>query len=75
VNYKLEERADELLAANRDGTNEILSQDQLDLRARREISNSLGVADASLVKGMYRRVHNPLTGSRPGRKGHSHDDG
>lgn len=77
VDYELEEQADawlakeKLSAENRD----YLSADQLKLRAEREISNSLGVADASLMAGMYRRAHNPLAGTRPGKRGHSHDDG
>lgn len=77
VDYTLEEQADALLAKNREGVAAglILSADQLDLRARREIGNHLGVADASLMAGIYRRVHNPLAGTRPGKLGRSHDDG
>lgn len=77
VDYKLEEQADawlakeKLSAENRD----YLSADQLKLRSEREIGNSLGVADVSLVSGIYRRAHNPLAGTRPGKLGRSHDDG
>lgn len=77
VDHNLEEQANQLLAASRESGSrgDYLSQDQLDLRQRREIGNHLGVADASLVVGIYRRAHNPLSGSRPGKLGHSHDDG
>jgi hypothetical protein len=78
VDYNAEQAAEELLRQHRDTapTDYIyLSDDQLDLRARREIGNQLGVADASLVAGMYRREHNPLSGTRPGKLGRSHDDG
>lgn len=77
INYLVEEQADEWLAKSKaDGmTVDWLSHDQLDLRQNREIGNSLGVADASLVAGIYRRAHNPLLGSRPGKLERSHDDG
>lgn len=76
TDYALEQQADEFLAQHRgDGEVDYLSADQLELRAKREISNSLGVADASLVAGLYRRAYNPLAGTRPGKKGHGHDDG
>ncbi|OBY33766.1 hypothetical protein ACT18_00630 [Mycolicibacter kumamotonensis] len=52
-----------------------LSNDQMKLRQEREIGNHLGVADSSLVCGIYNRVHNPLAGTRPGKRssGHSED--
>lgn len=75
VDFTLEEQADQLLAASDPGTRDYLSVDQLQLRQYREIGNHLGVADASLVAGLYRRAHNPLAGTRPGKRGHSHDDG
>lgn len=76
IDYAAEEQANAWLAkaAAAGAPRDWLSQDQLDLRARREIGNSLGVADASLVCGQYRRAHNPLAGSRPGKLGRSHDD-
>jgi len=78
TDYGLEEEANRLLAASREQFGDqhmVLSEEQLELRQKREISNSLGVADASLVAGMYRRAHNPLAGTRPGKLGRSHDDG
>ena len=77
IDYSAEEEADKWLAKSRTegpANCDYLSQDQLDLRQRREISNHIGVADASLVAGMYRRAHNPMSGTRPGKLGHSHDD-
>ncbi|QDH91806.1 hypothetical protein SEA_PHRAPPUCCINO_131 [Mycobacterium phage Phrappuccino] len=77
VDWSLEEQADAILSKDRGDarSSDYLSQDQLDLRARREISNQLGVADAALMRGMYRRAHNPLAGTRPTKLGRSHDDG
>lgn len=80
IDWSLEEQADILLARAKATTGapvdyQYLSSDQLDLRANREIGNHLGVADASLVAGVYRRAHNPLAGTRPGKLGRSHDDG
>ena len=80
IDWTLEEQADTLLARSKATLGapvdyQYLSGDQLDLRANREIGNHLGVADASLVAGVYRRTHNPLMGTRPRKQGHSHDDG
>ena len=80
VDWSLEEQADVLLARSKATMGapvdyQYLSTDQLDLRANQKIGNHLGVADASLVAGVYRRTHNPLMGTRPGKRGHSHDDG
>jgi hypothetical protein len=77
IDYRLEEEAEKWLAKGRaeGDRGDYLSQDQLDLRQKREISNQLGVADASLVAGIYRRAHNPQMGHRPGKQGRSHDDG
>jgi len=76
VDYQLEQIANELLTQDRSrGNVDWLSEDQLELRARREIGNHIGLADAALIAGMYRRAYNPLAGTRPGKKGRSHDDG
>jgi hypothetical protein len=78
VNYKIEEEANKLLAQSRRGVTALsakqdyLSEDQLRLRYQREIFNSHGVCDESLVCGLFRRAHNPLAGSRPS-KPHSED--
>jgi hypothetical protein len=76
TNYKVEEEADKLLAAGREGITALsdkrdyLTTDQLALRASKEILNSQGFPDASLVSGLFRRVYNPLSGSRP--RGYQH---
>jgi hypothetical protein len=51
-----------------------LTFDQLQLRARREVSNHNGVCDESLVRGMFRRTFNPLAGSRPTGRMHAYDE-
>lgn len=76
TNYKLEEEADKLLATSREGVTALsdkrdyLTNDQLALRASKEILNSQGVPDASLVSGLFRRTYNPLSGQRP--RGYHH---
>jgi hypothetical protein len=78
-NYALEEEADKLLAASREGVTALsdkrdyLTADQLALRASKEILNSQGFPDASLVSGLFRRAYNPLAGSRP-RSHHHHQE-
>lgn len=79
VDYIVEEEADRLLAEGRRGITALsekrdyLTADQLRLRASREIANSTGVCDESLVSGIFRRCYNPMFGKRPG-KHRSHDD-
>lgn len=75
ADYHTEDRADHLLAAARrqcgadDGC---LSKDQQHLRWSKEVYNHQGVADESLVMGIYRRAHNPFFGQRP--KGNKNSD-
>lgn len=76
TNYSVEEQADRLLATGREGITALsdkrdyLTADQLALRASKEILNSQGVPDASLVSGLFRRAYNPLAGARP--RGYHH---
>ncbi len=69
--HLLEEQAAAWLARSREGVTALsekrdwLSEDQLRLRAQREILNSTGIADESLFLGMFRRAHNELAGHRP----------
>jgi hypothetical protein len=69
----LEEKAAELLAQGRKGITALsekrdyLTFDQLQLRYRREVSNSAGWADESIQSGLFRRAYNPLAGRRPRR--------
>lgn len=69
TNYALEEQADTWLTEARESASKSdwLSHDQLALRQSREIPNHLGVADESLMSGIYRRAFNPLAGQRPKR--------
>ena len=73
INYKLEAEADEMLRQGRIGVTRLedkkdyLSTEQLQLRYAREVYNSNGFPDARVVSGLYRRVYNPLSGSRPGK--------
>lgn len=76
MNYKVEEEANKLLAIGREGVTRLedkrdyLTDDQLALRASKEILNSQGVPDASIVSGLFRRTYNPLSGQRP--RGYQH---
>lgn len=70
VDYSLEEEADELLAqCRREGHPEddylVLSPGQMDRRRSREIYNRNGFPESHLFSGLYRRVHNPLIGTKP----------
>jgi hypothetical protein len=71
VNWKLEDQADALLAEGRRGVTSMaaktdyLSREQLALRQSKEVFNTNGVPDSSLVAGLYRRAYNPLSGQRP----------
>lgn len=73
-----EEQANEILVDSRrqEGKNadrrEWLTTEQMLLRQHKEVYNQNGFPDASLVSGMYKRVHNPNAGNRPGR--HKNDD-
>jgi hypothetical protein len=72
-NSTLEEQAAEWLAKGRKGVTALsekrdyLTFDQLQLRYRREVSNHTGISDESLMSGLFRRAHNPLLGTRPGK--------
>lgn len=74
----LEEMAAAILAKGREGITALcdkrdyLTADQLALRASREVSNSTGFSDESLMRGLFKRSFNPQFGKRPGR--HMHDD-
>lgn len=73
VDWKLEAKADELLASHRATQTtaaektEILSEAQLTLRLDREVYNSFGTADGQLFSGIYGREFNPEFGQRPSR--------
>jgi len=77
--YALEEQAAAWLAKSRQGVTALsekrdyLTRDQLQLRAQREILNSTGFCDESLMSGLFRRAFNPQAGHRP--KGHNYDGG
>jgi len=51
-----------------DEINDWLDDDQLDLRSSREILNSIGIADATYLRGQYSRAYNPEINRRPGPK-------
>jgi hypothetical protein len=74
----LEDIAAALLAKGREGVTALcdkrdyLTADQLALRAAREVSNATGVCDEALMRGLFRRAFNPLSGHRP--RGHLHSD-
>ena len=76
TNYSVEEEANRLLAVGREGVTSLkdkrdyLTEDQLALRASKEILNTQGVPDASLVSGLFRRAFNPNSGHRP--RGYHH---
>lgn len=76
TSYSVEEEADKLLATGREGITALsdkrdyLTADQLALRASKEILNSQGFPDASIVSGLFRRCYNPLSGQRP--RGYQH---
>ena len=71
----IEEQANEILvnSRRREGKNadrrEWLTTEQILLRQHKEVYNQNGFPDAALVSGMYKRIHNPLLGNRPGRSG------
>jgi|GEM_PF-4665764 hypothetical protein len=73
MDWKLESRADELLAEYRETctTNaektETLTEAQMRLRYDKEVYNSFGLAEASLFSGIYGRAFNPEFGQRPSR--------
>lgn len=74
---QLEEDTERLLAADRRNSSssdktDYLSREQLILRQKKEVYNSTGIPDASLISGLYKRAYNPELGNRP-RKGGSDD--
>lgn len=77
--FALEQQAAELLAESRQGVTRLsekrdfLTADQLRLRYQREVPNHIGICDESLVRGIFKRDFNPLSGTRPSRRGHSDD--
>lgn len=79
MSYKVEEEANKLLAQGREGVTglaerrDYLTDDQLALRASKEILNSQGVPDASICSGLFRRAHNEFAGKRP-RSFHHHQE-
>lgn len=74
-----EEQANEILVNSRrqEGKNadrrEWLTTEQILLRQHKEVYNQNGFPDSSLVSGMYKRVHNPNAGNRPGRNSKSEE--
>lgn len=76
----LEMQAAAWLAKGREGVTALsdkrdwLSHDQLMLRYQREVSNSHGFCDESLIRGMFKRTFNPTFGHRPSRH-HYEDEG
>jgi hypothetical protein len=75
----IEEDAEKLLASGRRNSDssdktDYLSREQLILRRNKEVYNANGVPDASLVRGIYKRVHNGEFGKRPGKGKASSDD-
>lgn len=79
VDYSKESDADKLLAKSREGVTalcdkrDFLTFDQLRLRTQKEVLNSNGFCDESLMSGLFKRAHNPLAGSRPRGMKHSDD--
>ncbi len=77
--HACEELAAALLAKSREGVTalsekrDFLTSDQLKLREQKEILNSTGTCDESLVSGLFRRAYNPLSVSRPTRRARSED--
>ena len=69
----LEEEAAAWLAKSREGVTALsekrdwLSRDQLLLRYKKEVFNSEGISDESLMSGLFRRAYNPTFGRRPGK--------
>lgn len=74
VNSPLEEQANAILREGRRGITALsekkdyLTEEQLNLRQAREVLNSNGFPDPSIRQGLYRRVYNPVVGTRPGRR-------
>lgn len=71
----LEEQAAALLAKSREGVtalrdkHDFLTHDQLQNRYKKEVMNSNGISDESLMSGLFKRSYNPLAGTRPTRRG------
>lgn len=75
-----EEASERILADGRRGVKSMaektdyLTNEQYRLRWGKEVFNSNGVPDASLMSGLYRRAYNPEFGNRPGSAGKQSDD-
>lgn len=75
----LEEDTEKLLAASRrnkggpEVTDEWLSREQYTLRKNKEVYSASGTPDASLIRGMYKRIYNPEFGARPNKTKSSDD--
>jgi hypothetical protein len=65
----IEEEAGKILAKDRrqSGAGDYLSEEQMNLRLKKEVYSTNGVPDASLISGMYKRTFNPEFGKRPGK--------
>lgn len=79
IDPKLELAAALILEEDRRVTNttgiyDWLSEDQLELRARREVPNKTGIVGEYQISGLYRRSFNPLLNKRPSRR-HLHRPG
>ena len=76
TNYELEAIANEILRKSRIGVTKLsekkdyLTEEQLMLRQRREVSNGHGFPESHIVSGQYNRAYNPLAGKRPGKSRH-----
>lgn len=73
INNELEEQANAILREGRRGVTALsekkdyLTEEQLNLRQSREVLNSNGVPDPSIMRGLYRRAYNPTANVRPRR--------
>jgi hypothetical protein len=78
--HGLEEQAASWLAKSREGVtalrdkHDYLTRDQLANRYKKEVFNSNGFSDESLMSGLFRRAYNPLAGSRPSRRSHAGEE-
>mgnify|MGYP003432358083 CR=1 FL=1 len=74
--FSVEEEANRWLARSREVITRLcvkrdgLSYAQLQLRRSREVFNRNGIADEELMSGLFRRAYNPMSNSRPSRRGH-----
>lgn len=74
--WKLEDQANQLIFGARRQMkqetgyhlyqiNDILSEDQFELRRNREVYVTSGIPEGTYLRGQYGRAYNPLWGSRP----------